>query len=424
MHFAVSILRLAHVPGILTFGHFVALTASIRSESSDSDPDEAEFDEEEVLRYYFNRGFNYQEILLFLSERHEHPLSYSTLLRRLKKYGLERRGVTSKEEFNDTFCKVQRRMIELINGPWSSVGYRTIWHILEMEGLRIPRVIVQDLLREMDPDGTALRKRHRLKRRTYQNPGPNYAWHIDGYDKLKHWGFPVHGAIDGFSRKILWLEVARSNNSPHKIASYYVRTVSDQGSCPVELITDLGTENGLAASIQTFFRDNPDAHRYVASPRNQRIEGWWSFYSKSHCTWWRSFFNDLEFQGTVDTSSEMAMELLWYCFHGLLQAEFDAVKERWNTHRIRKSGNDTVPGRPDSLFFLPELHGASDYGVSVTAAEVSYVTQDIIEDSDSQNEYQDYFNYARTSLSIPLPQNWEEALSLYLKLKHVAVHGQ
>ena len=357
MHSAVSILRLAHVPGILTFGHFVALTASIRSESSDSDPDEAEFDEEEVLKYYFNRGFNYQEILLFLSERHEHPLSYSTLLRRLKKYGLERRGVTSKEEFNDTFCKVQRRMVELINGSWSSVAYRTIWHILEMEGLRIPRVIVQDLLREMDPDGTALRKRHSLKRRTYQNPGPNYAWHIDGYDKLKHWGFPVHSAIDGFSRKILWLEIARSNNSPHKIASYYVRTVSDQGSCPVELITDLGTENGLAASIQTFFRDNPDAHRYVASPRNQRIEGWWSFYSKSHCTWWRSFFNDLEFQGTVDTSSEMAMELLWYCFHGLLQAEFDAVKERWNTHRIRKSGNDTVPGRPDSLFFLPELHG-------------------------------------------------------------------
>ena len=53
--------------------------------------DEAEFDEEEAMKYYFNDGLNYQEILLFLSERHKHPLSYSTLLRRLKKYGNARR---------------------------------------------------------------------------------------------------------------------------------------------------------------------------------------------------------------------------------------------------------------------------------------------------------------------------------------------
>ena len=92
------------------------------------------------------------------------------------------------------------------------------------------------------------------------------------------------------------LEVTRSNNSPNKIASYYAKTVSEVGGCPVELITDLGTENGLAAVLQSFFRDNPEAHRYVSSPRNQRIEGW-SYYSKSHSAWWRSFFGDLEFQG-------------------------------------------------------------------------------------------------------------------------------
>jgi len=163
-----------------------------------------------------------------------------------------------------------------------------MWHILEMEGLRIPRVIVEDLLKEMDAQGTELRKKHRLK--TYQNPGPNYAWHMDRYDKLKKWSFSVHGAINGFSRRIMWLKVARSNNSPHKIAFFYVQTVSEQGMCLVELITDLDTENGLAASIQSFFCDNLDAHRYVASPRNQRIEGWGSLYSKSHGSWWRVFF--------------------------------------------------------------------------------------------------------------------------------------
>ena len=49
--------------------------------------------------------------------------------------------MTEKEEFNNTFCQVQRRLAELINGPCLSAGYGTIWHLLEMEGLRIPRVI-------------------------------------------------------------------------------------------------------------------------------------------------------------------------------------------------------------------------------------------------------------------------------------------
>ena len=42
-------------------------------------------------------------------------------------------------------------------------------------------------------------------------------WHIHGYDKLKPFGFPIHGAIDGFSRKILWLNICPSNNEPYII---------------------------------------------------------------------------------------------------------------------------------------------------------------------------------------------------------------
>lgn len=95
---------------------------------SESDPDELEgsFDEEEILKYYFHRGFSYQEILLFLCNRHQCQMSYSTLLRRLKKYGLKRRGVVNEETFNDKFLKVQRSMTKLISGPCSSLGYRSI----------------------------------------------------------------------------------------------------------------------------------------------------------------------------------------------------------------------------------------------------------------------------------------------------------
>ena len=143
--------------------------------------------------------FRYEEIIQFLKKYHNHEISYSTLLRRLKQYGLKRRCQLG----NDIFIEARERVSEIINGPGSAGVYRTVWHTLELEGIRIPRIVVQEMLRELDPEGCMLSKARRLKRREYVNPGPNYAWHMDGYDKLKPWGFPIHGCIDGFSRRIL-----------------------------------------------------------------------------------------------------------------------------------------------------------------------------------------------------------------------------
>ena len=65
------------------------------SEDSDS---EAEFDEESIIKYYFNHGHTYEEIVLLLNERHKHQISYSTLLRRLKSYGLSKRGFFDRDD--------------------------------------------------------------------------------------------------------------------------------------------------------------------------------------------------------------------------------------------------------------------------------------------------------------------------------------
>ena len=50
--------------------------------------------------------------------------------------------------------------------------------------------------------------------RVYITRGPHDVWHCDGYDKMKLFRFPIHGAIDGFSTKALWLTVVKSNNNP------------------------------------------------------------------------------------------------------------------------------------------------------------------------------------------------------------------
>ena len=48
------------------------------------------------------------------------------------------------------------------------------------------------LLATMDKEGTLVRKTRKLRRRIYLNKGPNYLWHVDGYDKLKPYGIGLY----------------------------------------------------------------------------------------------------------------------------------------------------------------------------------------------------------------------------------------
>ena len=345
-------------------------------------------------------------------------MSLSTLKRRIKKYGLQRKNI---DYDLDAVCDAVR---SLLDGPGCCRGYRAIWHTLQMNGITVPRVVVAELLRELDPEGVQERSRHRLKRRVYRNPGPNFSWHCDGYDKVKPYGFAIHGCIDGWSRKILWLYVTRSNNQPNNIGMYYLEAVEQYG-CPIDFITDLGTENGLAAAIHTFFRNDTNSHRYVSSPSNQRIEGWWSFLRKDQTSWWMNLFKDLVDEGTVDLTIPLHTECLWFCFAALLQENLDEVKENWNSHYIRKSRYYTLQGRPDSLYYLPELHdGQSNLHLSVPEEEKLYAREHIISDHTEQNDFQRYFTYVLESRLLEKPLHWRDALELYHVLINCANDGE
>ena len=221
-------------------------------------------------------------------------------------------------------------------------------------------------------------------------------------------------------QRVLWLKVTRSNSSPDVIASMYLNTVKDVGGCPFEMVTDLGTENGIAAVIQCYFRNNDAAHRYVPSPRNQRIEGWWSYFSRSYSTWWRNFVHVLEFRGIVDMSMELSKECLWYCFSSLIQSDLDIVKAHWNTHSIRRSCHNTVAGRPDALFYQPKLNrGVGNILLDVSQRDIRYVAENIVE-VDQSNEYTEYFDMVAVTTSLSTPRTWQEALGLYNALFRAA----
>jgi len=100
-------------------------------------------------------------------------------------------------------------------------------------------------MKTIDPEGVSMRTAHRLKRRKYRAKGPIiYVWHVDGYGKLKPYGFCIHGSIDGYSRRILWLEVSQSNN-PRYIAMYYLEAIRRLGLLQDFFVVTTGQKNIL-----------------------------------------------------------------------------------------------------------------------------------------------------------------------------------
>ncbi|KAF3854078.1 hypothetical protein F7725_014766 [Dissostichus mawsoni] len=79
-------------------------------------------------------------------------------------------------------------------------GYRWMHQKCWLHGIVTDRETVRIPLQLLDGEGVDLRSRNRLRRRIYHSCGPNYVWHIDGYDKLKSFGIAISGCIDGFSR--------------------------------------------------------------------------------------------------------------------------------------------------------------------------------------------------------------------------------
>ncbi|XP_048589292.1 uncharacterized protein LOC125573037 [Nematostella vectensis] len=241
-------------------------------------------DEKAIISHYFREGYEYTAILSFLCKFHVIRMSMRTLKNRLRQYNLRRTMPSYDVNF------VRDRIMNELSGAGSCGGYRSMWHSLRLQGIQVPRKIVEDMMRELDPEGCENRRTRRLLRRRYRSSGPNQIWHVDAYVKLKPYGFPIHGCIDGWSRRIMWLNVTKSSNNPYVIAKFYLDCVMDFNGCPEKLRTDCGTENRVMAAMQCTLRDDIQAYNYGTSPANQRIEGWWAFYRRNRSSWWMDFF--------------------------------------------------------------------------------------------------------------------------------------
>ena len=241
------------------------------------------------------------------------------------------------------------------------MGYRKMWTRFKQKGIFVKRERVMHILRSLDPVGVECRKRKRLRRRAYRTKGPNSVWHIDGHDKLKPFGFSIHACIDGFSRRLIWLEVGPTNKDPEVIAKMYIDAVKQIIGLPRKIRSDDGTENCLVGPIYTCLRSSSgdpagalESFAIGRSTSNQRIEAYWSHLVQDGPGWWINFFKDLGDLGNFDDSDPAHVECIRFCFMHIIRKELDQVAELWNQNIISSSkfGNSSGPrGKPDLCTF-------------------------------------------------------------------------
>lgn len=269
----------------------------------------------ENIERYFKRGFTTNEILDLLAVSHGVVLSKRTLERFLSKKKLWRRK--NKTDVAEVAAFIEQQL----QTSGQCQGYRWMHQKCWLNGIVTDRETVRILLRLLDGEGVDLRSRNRLRRRVYHSCGPNYVWHIDGYDKLKPFGIAISGCIDGFSRKMIWVEAYKTNNDPRVIAGYYMDAVINAGGCPSRIRLDLGTENGHVADMQRFLSENTDSATLGPSTGNQRIERWW-LTLRSQCTqFWIDLFDKLREDGFF-SDNFLDKSVIQFCFLQIIQVGF------------------------------------------------------------------------------------------------------
>ncbi|XP_063411474.1 uncharacterized protein LOC134694398 [Mytilus trossulus] len=115
-----------------------------------------------------------------------------------------------------------------------------------------------------------------------------------------------------YSRRILWLQVGRTNNNPKVVAGFFLQCLREIKGVPRCVRTDRGTENSEIAKWQMAFRwnhqdDMAGEHSFLmgSSPANQRIERWWLSNRQGGGQFWIAFMKDLQDTGIFSSANHL-----------------------------------------------------------------------------------------------------------------------
>ena len=211
-----------------------------------------------------------------------------------------KRKATTLEELQKQWDKCVKAIQEaLAEGTIRGYGHHLLWAHLRRSHIRVRIDDMREVIRLLDPANV----RHRrlgaktIPRGEYICAGPDEVWSIDGYDKLKRWGINIYGAIDAYSRRLIWVYTGITNRTQVSVATQFCKAVQFHNKFPQIIRSDRGAETSILADIQYDLAvtdmydkgispvdENGETldewplrkfYVYGTSTLNVRIESWW-----------------------------------------------------------------------------------------------------------------------------------------------------
>ena len=157
---------------------------------------------------------------------------------------------------------------------------------------------------------------------------------------LCRWRLVIHGAIDGYSRLVVFLKCS-PNNFARTVLNLFVQAVQEYG-LPVRVRCDQGVEN---YDVGMFMLSHPQRRGALnpvivgKSVHNQRIERLWRYvFQGVTCTYYH-LFNHLESSNFLDPLNESDLFSLHYVYLNLINHHLQQWTGSWNTHKMSSARN-------------------------------------------------------------------------------------
>ena len=239
--------------------------------------------------------------------------------------------------------------------------------LLLSKGIKINRVRLRNILRNIK-QSTPM-EMNPIRRRTYNTRTANSMWHIDSTHKLIHWRFVISGAVDGYSRMIIWLKCA-NNNKAETVYNHFIKSITEF-QCPYQVRGDKGSENRLIAKHMMILRGS-DMNGFIGgrSTHNTRIERLWREYNNNVMDKFSQQFKHLEQIGILDRNNNIDIWALHKVYMQEIQNKLNEFRSYYNDHPIR-----TARGKTPKQMHI--ISGLKDQVVNtIISPKTHYILQD------------------------------------------------